>query len=57
MVNTLDVVFLDLRCMSKALSLLGYDMSIYIRRYSRYLTERALSYRLVAVDFTKMKRG
>lgn len=32
-------------------------MSIYIRRYSRYLTERALSYRLVAVDFTKMKRG
>ncbi len=38
-------------------SLLGYDMSIYIRRYSRYLTERALSYRLVAADFTKMKRG
>ncbi|CAM4669847.1 unnamed protein product [Leuciscus chuanchicus] len=38
-------------------ALQGYDMSIYIRRYSRYLTERALSYRLVAVDFTKMKRG
>ncbi|XP_030649424.1 phosphatidylinositol-binding clathrin assembly protein [Chanos chanos] len=35
----------------------GYDMSTYIRRYSRYLNERALSYRLVAVDFTKMKRG
>ncbi|TSL04360.1 Phosphatidylinositol-binding clathrin assembly protein [Bagarius yarrelli] len=26
-------------------------------RYSRYLNERAMSYRLVAVDFTKMKRG
>uniref|UniRef100_A0A8C1AJS9 ENTH domain-containing protein n=1 Tax=Cyprinus carpio carpio TaxID=630221 RepID=A0A8C1AJS9_CYPCA len=38
-------------------ALQGYDMSIYIRRYSRYLTERALSYRLVAADFTKMKRG
>ncbi|XP_056586691.1 phosphatidylinositol-binding clathrin assembly protein-like isoform X3 [Triplophysa dalaica] len=38
-------------------ALQGYDMSIYIRRYSRYLNERALSYRLVALDFTKMKRG
>ncbi|XP_063288189.1 phosphatidylinositol-binding clathrin assembly protein-like isoform X2 [Pelobates fuscus] len=35
----------------------GYDMSTFIRRYSRYLNEKALSYRLVAVDFTKMKRG
>uniref|UniRef100_A0A8C4XFG2 Phosphatidylinositol-binding clathrin assembly protein-like n=1 Tax=Erpetoichthys calabaricus TaxID=27687 RepID=A0A8C4XFG2_ERPCA len=35
----------------------GYDMSTFIRRYSRYLHEKALSYRLVAVDFTKMKRG
>ncbi|POI28844.1 hypothetical protein CIB84_007406, partial [Bambusicola thoracicus] len=34
-----------------------YDMSTFIRRYSRYLNEKALSYRLVAVDFTKMKRG
>ncbi|XP_047661469.1 phosphatidylinositol-binding clathrin assembly protein-like isoform X3 [Tachysurus fulvidraco] len=38
-------------------ALQGYDMSTYIRRYSRYLNERAMSYRLVAVDFTKMKRG
>ncbi|XP_050569340.1 prefoldin subunit 3 isoform X8 [Cygnus atratus] len=37
--------------------LLRYDMSTFIRRYSRYLNEKALSYRLVAVDFTKMKRG
>lgn len=35
----------------------GYDMSTFIRRYSRYLNEKAMSYRLVAVDFTKMKRG
>ncbi|KAK1788210.1 hypothetical protein P4O66_016673 [Electrophorus voltai] len=38
-------------------ALQGYNMSTYIRRYSRYLNERAMSYRLVAVDFTKMKRG
>ncbi|XP_034638057.1 phosphatidylinositol-binding clathrin assembly protein-like isoform X5 [Trachemys scripta elegans] len=35
----------------------GYDMSTFIRRYSKYLNEKALSYRLLAVDFTKMKRG
>ncbi|XP_067903553.1 phosphatidylinositol-binding clathrin assembly protein-like isoform X2 [Heterodontus francisci] len=35
----------------------GYDMSTFIRRYSRYINEKALSYRLMAVDFTKMKRG
>ncbi|XP_072126880.1 phosphatidylinositol-binding clathrin assembly protein-like isoform X2 [Mobula birostris] len=35
----------------------GYDMSTFIRRYSRYLNEKALSYRLMAFDFTKMKRG
>ncbi|CAL9694113.1 unnamed protein product [Knipowitschia caucasica] len=38
-------------------ALQGYDMSVFIHRYSRYLNEKALSYRLVAVDFTKMKRG
>lgn len=42
---------------SHLFSLSGYDMSTFIRRYSRYLNEKALSYRLVAVDFTKMKRG
>lgn len=35
----------------------GYDMSTYIRRYAKYLNEKALSYRLVALDFAKMKRG
>ncbi|XP_063919826.1 phosphatidylinositol-binding clathrin assembly protein LAP-like [Zophobas morio] len=35
----------------------GYDMSPFIRRYSRYLNEKALSYRTVAFDFCKVKRG
>ncbi|XP_054293948.1 phosphatidylinositol-binding clathrin assembly protein isoform X20 [Pongo pygmaeus] len=35
----------------------GYDMSTFIRRYSRYLNEKAVSYRQVAFDFTKVKRG
>uniref|UniRef100_A0A8C2HA36 Si:ch211-200p22.4 n=1 Tax=Cyprinus carpio TaxID=7962 RepID=A0A8C2HA36_CYPCA len=38
-------------------ALQGYDMSTFIRQYTTYLNEKALSYRLVAVDFTKMKRG
>ncbi|XP_055847503.1 phosphatidylinositol-binding clathrin assembly protein LAP isoform X26 [Episyrphus balteatus] len=35
----------------------GYDMSPFIRRYSKYLNEKALSYRTVAFDFCKVKRG
>lgn len=35
---------------------LGYDMSPFIRRYSKYLNEKALSYRTVAFDFCKVKR-
>ncbi|XP_031347601.1 phosphatidylinositol-binding clathrin assembly protein LAP-like isoform X1 [Photinus pyralis] len=35
----------------------GYDMSPFIRRYSRYLNEKALSYRTIAFDFCKVKRG
>ncbi|XP_075775521.1 phosphatidylinositol-binding clathrin assembly protein isoform X3 [Pelodiscus sinensis] len=35
----------------------GYDMSTFIKRYSRYLNEKAVSYRQVAFDFTKVKRG
>ncbi|KAI4470419.1 clathrin assembly protein [Holotrichia oblita] len=35
----------------------GYDMSPFIRRYARYLNEKALSYRTVAFDFCKIKRG
>ncbi|KAL1517506.1 hypothetical protein ABEB36_001262 [Hypothenemus hampei] len=32
-------------------------MSPFIRRYARYLNERALSYRCIAFDFCKIKRG
>ncbi|XP_037368723.1 phosphatidylinositol-binding clathrin assembly protein-like isoform X2 [Talpa occidentalis] len=35
----------------------GYAMSIFIRRYSRYLNERSLAYRQIACDITKVKRG
>nr|XP_018914654.1 PREDICTED: phosphatidylinositol-binding clathrin assembly protein LAP isoform X1 [Bemisia tabaci] len=35
----------------------GYDMSPFIRRYARYLNEKAMSYRTVAFDFCKVKRG
>ncbi|KAK9875616.1 hypothetical protein WA026_009414 [Henosepilachna vigintioctopunctata] len=35
----------------------GYDMSPFIRRYARYLNEKALSYRVIAFDFCKVKRG
>uniref|UniRef100_A0A8B9KA07 Phosphatidylinositol-binding clathrin assembly protein n=1 Tax=Astyanax mexicanus TaxID=7994 RepID=A0A8B9KA07_ASTMX len=35
----------------------GYDMSTFIRRSGRYLNEKAVSYRQVAFDFTKVKRG
>ncbi|XP_027845693.2 phosphatidylinositol-binding clathrin assembly protein LAP isoform X2 [Aphis gossypii] len=38
-------------------SLQGYDMSPFIRRYSKYLNEKALSYRTVAFDFCKVKRS
>nr|XP_036271690.1 phosphatidylinositol-binding clathrin assembly protein-like [Pipistrellus kuhlii] len=35
----------------------GYAMSIFIRRYSRYLNEKSLAYRLISYDVTKTKRG
>lgn len=34
-----------------------FSMSTFIRRYSRYINEKALSYRLLAFDFCKVKRG
>ncbi|XP_048765382.1 phosphatidylinositol-binding clathrin assembly protein LAP-like isoform X36 [Ostrea edulis] len=35
----------------------GYDMSTFIRRYSKYLNEKAVAYRQMAFDFCKVKRG
>ncbi|XP_044062964.1 clathrin coat assembly protein AP180 isoform X16 [Siniperca chuatsi] len=35
----------------------GYDMSTFIRRYSRYLNEKAFAYRQMAFDFVRVKKG
>ncbi|XP_032399223.1 clathrin coat assembly protein AP180 isoform X13 [Etheostoma spectabile] len=35
----------------------GYDMSTFIRRYGRYLNEKAFAYRQMAFDFTRVKKG
>ncbi|XP_065772996.1 phosphatidylinositol-binding clathrin assembly protein LAP-like [Muntiacus reevesi] len=35
----------------------GYTMSAFIRRYSKYLNEKSLAYRLMESDITKTKRG
>ncbi|XP_041109185.1 clathrin coat assembly protein AP180-like isoform X13 [Polyodon spathula] len=35
----------------------GYDMSTFIRRYSRYMNEKAFAYRQMAFDFTRVKKG
>ncbi|XP_016299737.1 clathrin coat assembly protein AP180-like isoform X1 [Sinocyclocheilus anshuiensis] len=35
----------------------GYDMSTFIRRYARYLNEKAYAYRAMAFDFIRVKKG
>lgn len=32
-------------------------MSTFIRRYGRYLNEKAFAYRQMAFDFTRVKKG
>ena len=32
-------------------------MSPFVRRYAKYLSEKSVSYRTVAFDFCKVKRG
>ena len=32
-------------------------MSTYIRKYAKYLNEKAMAYRVMAFDFCKVKRG
>ncbi|XP_043484211.1 phosphatidylinositol-binding clathrin assembly protein LAP isoform X10 [Leptopilina heterotoma] len=49
--------FLDKSGVQAAGARVGYDMSPFIRRYAKYLNEKALSYRTVAFDFCKVKRG
>ena len=47
----------NLLCLMLLLSSSGYDMSTYIRRYAKYINEKAFSYRSMAFDFCKVKRG
>nr|CDS33447.1 phosphatidylinositol binding clathrin assembly [Hymenolepis microstoma] len=35
----------------------SYEMSLFIRKYSKYLLEKTKSYQLMAFDFCKVKRG
>ncbi|XP_076371714.1 phosphatidylinositol-binding clathrin assembly protein LAP-like [Tachypleus tridentatus] len=35
----------------------GYEMSTFIRRYSKYLSQKAVAYRSVGFDFCKILRG
>uniref|UniRef100_A0A183A2Y1 ENTH domain-containing protein n=1 Tax=Echinostoma caproni TaxID=27848 RepID=A0A183A2Y1_9TREM len=35
----------------------SYEMSLFIRRYSQYISEKTASYRAMAFDFCKVKRG
>lgn len=35
----------------------GYEMSIFVRKYSKYLNQKAYSYRNMAFDFCRAKRG
>ena len=39
------------------LTVSGYDMSPFVRRYAKYLSEKSVSYMKVAFDFCKVKRG
>lgn len=35
----------------------GFDMWPHVRRYADYITEKITSYRVMAFDFCKVKRG
>lgn len=49
--------FIDKGGVQEGKTISGYDMSTFIRRYSKYLNEKATSYRNMAFDFCKVKRG
>ncbi|EDV25017.1 uncharacterized protein TRIADDRAFT_25611 [Trichoplax adhaerens] len=36
---------------------LGYDMSLFARRYAKYLNAKSYSYRMMAYDFCRVERG
>lgn len=39
------------------ITVLGYDMSHAIRRYSHYLSQKAFIYRTMGYDFCRIPRG
>lgn len=47
----------EIRIANECFWSLGYDMSPFVRRYAKYLTEKSVSYRTTAFDFCKVKRG
>lgn len=49
----LELMFANFFCSVLA----GYDMSPFVRRYAKYLSEKSVSYRTVAFDFCKVRRG
>ena len=51
------MVMEDINQSSYFVLFLGYDMSPFIRRYAKYLSEKSGAYRGTAMDFCKVKRG
>ncbi|CAH8611427.1 unnamed protein product [Heterobilharzia americana] len=47
----------DLPSFNDKTSSQSYEMSLFIRKYSKYLSEKIASYRAMAFDFCKVKRG
>lgn len=35
----------------------GYNMSAYVRRYAKYVDDKSISYRALAIDLCKIKSG
>ena len=51
------LLFLSLLVFNFYLLYQGYDMSTFVRRYGKYLNEKASSYTEVGYDFCRLKRG
>ncbi|KAF5402992.1 Phosphatidylinositol-binding clathrin assembly protein LAP [Paragonimus heterotremus] len=55
--NFNDKTSAQCRSCTLIISLSAYEMSLFIRMYSRYISEKIASYRAMAFDFCKVKRG
>uniref|UniRef100_A0A915CPA5 ENTH domain-containing protein n=1 Tax=Ditylenchus dipsaci TaxID=166011 RepID=A0A915CPA5_9BILA len=49
--------FMDKPNLQTGIMSTGYDMSVHVRRYGKYISEKIHTYRLCAFDFCKVKRG